>query len=205
MFRTWKFHAQKIQILRAQKMEILHSKMEIVRSEGANFALKNCNVALNRLPRILSSKMEILSSENGNSVPKKGNFVLRKWKFSLYHGKLALPWFSMPNHPILCHSAMPRSGWNFTLNSTPTCRSTCSTWKITEWSFQFNILSLAHHHRTEILYKTYSTCITIFDTQPKAVSCQKFYQAGLRLYGILTNLPIHSQPPPLALLATAAA
>ncbi len=33
--RKLKFHAQ--------KMQILHSKIEILRSENANFALKNCS------------------------------------------------------------------------------------------------------------------------------------------------------------------
>ncbi len=39
--------------------------MEILHSENAKFALKNCNGALNRPPRILRSKMEILLSEKG--------------------------------------------------------------------------------------------------------------------------------------------
>ncbi len=71
------------------------SKIEILRSENTNFALKNYNGALNR-PR------RILFSENGNSVLNSnyGNSGLRKWKISPI-----MPWkllgFSVPNRAIL--------------------------------------------------------------------------------------------------------
>ena len=60
--------------------------MEILQSDYANFALNDCNGALNRPARILHS-------ENGNSALKKwklhaqnGNSALRKWKIS------PMPW-----------------------------------------------------------------------------------------------------------------
>ncbi len=74
------------------KMQILPQKPKILGSENVNFALKNCNFALNRSPRILRS-------ENGNSGLEKWKFRSQKWKFCN---------LKMENSPQ-CHRKQPFS------------------------------------------------------------------------------------------------
>ncbi len=121
---------------RTKKQKILHSKIEVLRSENANFPLK---AALNRLPcspwgwgaadhcpefcamQIPHYKIEILCSENANFALKNGGGalnrpprILRLWMDILRSengncSQCLFHNFCMPNRAILHISALARS------------------------------------------------------------------------------------------------